>query len=418
MAATIGVIGLGKLGLPVAVTLAMRGHKVLGYDKNPDRMSVSALSPHERGIDGSTALADAADASLPLRFAPLKDLLVEVDCVFVLVETPHQPAYEGATPLPESRADFSYDALTSVLVDIARHAPRPMEIGVMSTVLPGTVRARVLPLVGGHDIVYCPQFVAMGTVAADLCAPEFTLMGCEGTPAPTVESVLRGLGGAAPVLVMDYESAELAKMVYNTYISAKVTIANTVQRMAHEVGADAAAVYQVIAAADRRILGPAYVGPGMGDGGPCHPRDNIALSWLARGVGDGSDLFTAVMRSRQAYVEWLGDLFVDLAGGRPLVLLGTAFKPGTDIEAGSSSVLMATQLRLAGRQVRVVPGPADLGPLEAEPAAYFIGNPEKEFVDHDFPPGSVVVDPWHRVADRPDVAVHRVGEGPRQVPRR
>lgn len=411
MAATIGVVGLGKLGLPVAVTLAMRGHKVLGHDKNPDRMSLTALSIHERDVDRAAALVDAVDASLPLRFTSLEEMLVEVSCVFVLVETPHGAAYDGSTPLPESRADFGYDALTDALTEIARAASRPIEIGVMSTVLPGTIRARVLPLTGGHPLVYCPQFVGMGTVAADLCEPEFVLMGCDGAPPPVIESVLTGFDGDAPVLVMDYESAELAKVVYNTFISAKVTVANVVQRMAHEVGADAAAVYDVINAADRRIISTAYIGPGMGDGGPCHPRDNIALSWLSRATGDTSDLFTAVMRSRQAYVEWLGGLFVELAGNLPLVLLGTAFKPGTDLEAGSSAVLMANLLRLAGVEVTVVPGPADLfrAALPDEPTAYFIGNPSAEFVEHPFPAGSVVVDPWHRVRQRDGVAVHHVG---------
>lgn len=417
MAATIGVIGLGKLGLPVAVTLAMRGHKVLGYDRNPDRMSLTALSPYELDIDRAAPLSDVIEPSLPLRFTSLEEMLVEVSCVFVLVDTPHRPAYDGTTPLPESRADFGYDALTDALADIARLASRPVEIGVMSTVLPGTTRSKVLPLTEGHQLVYCPQFVGMGTVAADLCAPEFVLMGCDGPPPPTIEAVLTGFAPEVPVFVMDVESAELAKVVYNTFISAKVTVANVVQRMAHEVGADAGAVYDVINAADRRILSPAYIGPGMGDGGPCHPRDNIALSWLARTVGDSADLFTAVMRSRQAYVEWLGDLFVELAGDLPMVLLGTAFKPGTDLEAGSSAVLMANLLRLAGVELTVVPGPADLARLARSDraAAFFLGNPCPEFVEYPFPPGSVVVDPWHRVRHRDDLTLHRVGARPRLV---
>src|SRR5919197_4059193 len=128
MAATIGVVGLGKLGLPVAVTLALRGHKIVAYDRNPDRMSLSALSPHERGIDGVASLAQAADAALPLRFASLQEMLVEVDCVFVLVDTPHKPAYGGTVPLPDSRADFGYEALTAALTEIVRRAPRPVEI--------------------------------------------------------------------------------------------------------------------------------------------------------------------------------------------------------------------------------------------------------------------------------------------------
>lgn len=405
----IGVVGLGKLGLPVAICLALRGHQVVGYDRNPARMSPDALSSHERAPDGNGRLADLVEPDLPLRFSSLEELVRGSECILVAVETPHSAAHEGVTPLPDTRADFDYRALVGAVGDVVRAADRDLEIGIISTVLPGTVRRLVLPMVTGHRLVYCPQFVAMGQVASDLFDPEFVLLGREGGGPSVIADVLGGLS-EAPVFDVSIETAELAKVVYNTFVSAKVTISNVVQRMAHETGADTGDVFRIVRAADRRLMGPAYIGPGMADGGPCHPRDNIALSWLMGRAGAGADLFGDLMRSRQAYVEWLGNRFLELAGGLPLVLLGTAYKPGTDLRTGSSAVLLATLLRLQGRDVDVVDTAAGLIGGSG-PAAFFLGCPEPGFVCRAWPPGSVIVDPWHVVPRQEGVTVHHIGAG-------
>jgi len=410
------MVGLGKLGLPVAICLALRGHEVLGYDKDAARMSFQGLSPFERGPSASGRLVDLVNPALSLRFASLPEVVAGSECVLIAVETPHAAAHEGVTPLPDARADFDYSALLGAVSDVIAQASQPLEIGIISTVLPGTIRRMLLPLLGRHRLVYCPQFVAMGQVAADLFDPEFVLLGRDGHGPTVVGSVLSGLSDA-PVHDVGIESAELAKVVYNTYVSAKVTLSNVVQQLAHETGADVGEVFDVVRSADRRLLGPAYIGPGMADGGPCHPRDNIALSWLMRATGSGTDLFGDLMRTRQAYVEWLGHRFVELAGTLPLVLLGTAYKAGTDLRTGSSAQLLATLLRLQGRDVTVVHSAADLpaGGPDAGPAAFFLGCPEPDLITHAWPPGSVVVDPWHVVAMSPGVAVHRIGAAERRA---
>jgi UDPglucose 6-dehydrogenase len=408
----IGVVGLGKLGLPVAICLALKGHEVAGFDTDPDRMTTKALSPAERGPDGRGPLSAHVDGDLALTFRSLPDLLEHSDCVLVAVETPHSAAHEGVTPLPEGRADFDYRALLGAVTQVVHHARRATEIGIISTVLPGTVRRLVLPLVDDHPLVYCPQFVAMGQVATDLFQPEFVLLGRDHTGPSVVREVLGGLSDA-PLFDVSIESAELAKVVYNTFVSAKVTISNVVQQMSHETGADVGAVFDIIRSADRRLTSPAYIGPGMADGGPCHPRDNIALSWLMRRTGAGADLFSDLMRSRQAYVEWLSHRFAELSGDLPMVLLGTAYKPGTEITTGSSAQLLATLMQLQGRAVRVVATAQDLDGLEAGAAAYFLGCPDPAFVELAVEPGSVVIDPWHVVPEREGVSVHHIGAAAR-----
>ena len=376
-------------------------------------MTLSELAPFERGVDGFGSLASSVDETLPLRFTGLAELLDEAECVLVAVETPHEAGYEGVTLLPETRSDFGYDSLATAVADVARLARRPMEIGVVSTVLPGTIRTRILPLARRHRLIYCPFFVGMGTVAADLFNPEFILLGGDDTTGSTIGEVLTGLG-PAPVFRVSYETAELAKVLYNTFVSAKVSFANLTQRMSHEVRADAGDVLAILRAADRRLVSGAYLAPGMGDGGPCHPRDNIALSWLARQHELKADLFSALMETRQDYVAWLGSELVRLAGDRPTVVLGTAFKPGTDLTAGSSTVLMIDLLHRQGARPLVVEQPADLASaaLPAGPAAYFIGCPEPAFLTYPFPAGSLVLDPWQRVPVGEGLEVVWPGAGP------
>ena len=411
MVTTIGFVGLGKLGLPIAVALAQRGYRVIGYDVRPERMTLDALSPLEVAQDGDRPLRGTLDPPPDLTFGGLDTVVAEASCVFIAVETPHGPRFEGVTPLPFARSDFGYAALERALADVAARAPVGCEIGVMSTVMPGTVRSRLLPLAPRHTLVYCPQFVGMGSVAHDLVHPEFSLLGQGDARSTAVHDVLAGLAGGAPAFAVSYETAELAKVIYNTFVSAKVTIGNLVLMISHEVGASASDVFDILRSADRRLLSTAYLGPGMGDGGPCHPRDNVALSWFARELGLGFDLFTAVMEAREGYLEWLCDRLLEAAAGRPLVLLGTAFKPGTDIETGSSAVLMATLLRLRGVDVQLVRQPDELAALPADrPSCFFLGCPEPEFVKAELPAGSVVVDPWQRVQARDEIAVVTIGE--------
>lgn len=407
---SVGVVGLGKLGLPLAVTLAFKGHRVLGFDRDPRRMSVGALSPSELTIDGSLPLLSAIDGDLPLNFTSLQHVVNDSECVLIAVETPHLPEFEGITPLPKSREDFNYESLCMALNQAIELAERPLEIGIISTVMPGTMRARLLPIANGHRLVYCPQFIAMGTVARDVCFPEFLLFGTHDQRPQIVREVFEHVS-SAPIFAVSLETAELTKVIYNTHISMKVAVSNTVQHLSERVGAFAPDVFAILRAADRRLCSTAYIGPGMGDGGPCHPRDNIALSWLTRQVSsESADIFDAILLARQAYVEWLAYLFVDAASSRPLIILGAGYKPGARIKTGSSTLLLAHMLTSMGREFQLVEFPDDgWAPRANGAAAFFLGCPEQEFVNYAFPPGSVIVDPWFAIEGRKDVQVIHPG---------
>jgi hypothetical protein len=114
------------------------------------------------------------------------------------------------------------------------------------------------------------------------------------------------------------------------------------------------------------------------------------------------------MLQRENYIRWLADFFVKEADGRPLILLGTSYKPKVPLETGSSSLLLAYVLRQNKHDIRVIPNGSGLPPRWSfkEPAAFFLGCPDQEFLDMEFPAGSIVVDPWHLLKSDEVKVVH------------
>lgn len=335
----IGMIGLGKLGLPVALAIEKAGHEVCGYDTNPAIMDMVAYRSKLPYVEeGAQELLDktmiqVADPSWISEWA---------DLVFVAVQTPHQPEFEGTTRLTEERADFDYSHLSGAIESVVD----ARQIVVISTVLPGTMdrifgEATDCPL-------YNPFFIAMGTTIRDFEHPEFVLIGTDGAwPGPLV-NFYRSIHSRF-CFVTSIKTAELTKVAYNTYIGMKIVFANAMMELCEKTGADVDDLVDALSLAQDRIISPKYMRGGMGDGGGCHPRDNIALSWLAREVGLSYDLFGEMMKAREAQTDWLADAVLEAAGATsPIELLGKAYKPGTALTVGSPATLLSNLLRERG----------------------------------------------------------------------
>lgn len=396
----VGFVGLGKLGLPVATCIA-RGIEVWGYD--PRVVAYPRDLSHEDGFD---VLAKQGR----VHFAGLDDVVAACDPIFVAVQSPHDPRYEGITPLPDERVDFDYSYLIAsaaqIRVAAERTGARPT-IAVISTVLPGTMEREVAPELAPLRLVYNPSFIAMGTTIRDFLSPEFVLLG--GDEDGSVRAVYESCG-----IHRFYETtvanAELIKVSYNTFISLKLAFANTLLEVCHKTGCDVDEVTGALKMANRRLTSGAYLDGGMGDGGSCHPRDNIALSWLARKIGLGYDIFEAAMMQRERQAEWLADMLegCDLPKG----ILGSAYKPGSHLTAGSHAILVRELLARRGHAVatydpHVHPG----GKIPADPHVWLVGCRHPEFPDLHLPAGSVVIDPWRYMPERPGVEVIRLGGG-------
>lgn len=414
----VGMVGLGKLGLPVAYAIASRGLTVYGADpcigRAPDDTS------HEDGF------AEAVEqAGGRMVFCSLLDVVNTTDVIFVAVQTPHGPEFEGVTPLPRERADFDYTYLIQAVKQIVRAAEaleKPITLSVISTVLPGTMRRYVEPLLPESvSLVYNPSFIAMGTTIRDFLDPEFVLLGTnEQQTRPAMVRVLQVYCEAGildwddePVnaVVRSISDAELIKVAYNTFIGLKIAFANTLMEVCHKTGCDVDEVTGALKLAHRRLISPAYMDGGMGDGGGCHPRDNIALSWLASREGLSFDLFGSVMECRQAQAEWLADLLIARgANGLPIGILGTAYKPGSHITTGSAALLVKVLVENRGYPVDVWDPHVHNDIRPKDPHVFLMGCKHLEFPEWELPEGSVVIDPFRYMPDQEGVEIVRVGE--------
>jgi len=417
----IGFVGLGMLGLPMALVAASGGHQVRGYDSHPDRMNPGWYPDLERGRDGETLAALAARADFA--FAPLDEVVAASEIIFLTVQTPSIGSYDGTGPFPAGGAEYNLRPVRQALAaiaDAARRAPAMRRVlAVMSTVLPGTLRrlAHELPLPAELSLAHVPAFAAVGTYVRDILNPEFVLVGAfDAHAGERLETFFRTLTDA-PVFVTGPENAELIKTSYNGYIGLKIGFANALMEVAHKTpGCDVDAVVDCLALATQRLISPRYLRGGLGDGGGCHPKENAALAALAQRLELSFDPFGSNMICRDRQSEWLAGLIEGecRANCLPLWLLGTAFKPNVSIETGSPALLLLAALHRRGLQPHIhdplVPG--RFNPPPAEPAIFVLGMPHELFNDFKAPPGSIIIDPWRRAVPTAGVRVVAVGRGP------
>jgi UDPglucose 6-dehydrogenase len=410
----IGMVGCGKLGLMVALAIESRGHEVCGYDV--DRRIIGYLAgekyPHKEED------FDRLVASSKMRMVELAELCDWADILFLAPQTPHQEIYEGHLPLPETRADFDYSYLKACVTEVNDCLVRPTTCVVISTVLPGTIDREVRPLLGENfGLLYEPLFIAMGTVVKDFFNPEFVLIGADDSEALYVRGPVAHSASIwhlkdfyhtihdAPLFITDIKTAEGIKVFYNTFITTKTVLANLYGEMAEKLGMDVDHIYQALSMATDRLLSPKYLQAGMGDGGGCHPRDNIALSFIARQTGVSFDFFTALMTAREKHAEWQADLIQQYRGDLPVFILGRAFKPETNITTGSPSLLLSNILQARGIYHHWVED-CDL----VTPRCYFIGTQHERYKSYKFPAGSVVIDPFRYLPEQDDVTLIHIGK--------
>ncbi len=416
----VGFVGLGLLGLPMAVAIASRGHAVRGFDAQPQRMDVAWYPAPEYG-PGQEPLATLA-ARVDFGFASLQAVVEHAEIIFVTVQTPNLGGYNGSGPYAEGGAQYDLRPLRLALEAVAGAAAHasaiPRVLAIVSTVLPGTVRelARSLPQDLGLSLAHTPAFSAVGTIMADLLDPEFVLIGAlDATAGQRLQALYHSLT-AAPMFVTTPENAELIKTSYNGYIGLKIGFANALMELSHKTpGCDVDEVVRCLSLATRRLHSPRYLAGGLGGGGGCHPKENAALAALAARVGLSFDPFGANLVNRDRQTSWLAGLVASeyRANPLPVWLLGTAFKANVAVEDGSPALLLHAALLRRGLSVQLhdplVPGRDNPPPPIA--AIFVLAVPHAAFEDFVAAPGSVVVDPWRRVQAAPGVRVLAVGRG-------
>jgi|TARA_R110001592_G_scaffold54783_2_gene167823 UDPglucose 6-dehydrogenase len=406
----IGFIGLGKLGLPCALVADSKGHEVFGYDISPAVKDILDTKHMPYREEGSPELLKDHN----INWSSVSEVVSNSDIIFVPIQTPHDERFEGTTRIPEERVDFDYSYLKAGMDTLSKEIKKQGQdkiVVIISTVLPGTIRNEIKPLLNDHvKLCYNPFFIAMGTTRNDFENPEFVLFGMDDEDAYNKAKEFYATIHSKPVYKCSIEEAEMIKVTYNTYITMKICLANVVMEAAHKLeNVNCDNVMKGLFLANERLMSPKYLLGGMGDGGGCHPRDNIALSWLAQKLDMSYDWYENLMICREDQTDWLADLIQEHRGDLPLTILGKCFKKETNLTVGSPSILLKNLLKERSEQVDMYDPWVDDYVLELEKRCYFIGTNHDKFLDYRFPAGSVVLDPWGMIQDQDNVEVIRIG---------
>jgi len=382
----VGFIGVGKLGRDVTEVMA-EYHEVTGYDIQDIEKP--------KGVN----LVDAPELCV-----------MGNDITFIAVQTPHDPKYVGEYPIAELEPkDFDYSYVTKVLDDIAPHTPKDHPVVIISTVLPGTTRREFAPRIPQANIIYNPYFIAMGTVKDDFRNPEFHTIGTsDGRGSKPLRDCYDAIyGWAGPKLCIGtWEESESTKVFYNTFISFKLAYVNMIQDVAQRTGhMNCDKVTDALKNATDRLISTKYMNSGMGDGGGCHPRDNIALRHLSQKLDLPYDIFSAVMLARDGQARAIAEYLWGLAQAintPHVIIMGKSFKPNVTDSTGSASVLVGNIVADMGAEV-------DYDTVLEIPAVYLIAHPNK-FNDLEFAEGSVVVDVNRQFPHQKGITVMHYGD--------
>lgn len=408
----VGFVGLGKLGLPCALAMADKGHEVYGYDVSDGVLG--AIQKRQLPYQEEHAQELLNQSSLTI-LSNVTEIVQNADLIFVPIQTPHQPEYEGITPIPDTREDFNYDHLVAGVRSIVNQSAiqkKHVTVVVISTVLPGTIDKLINPLLNEYvHLCYNPYFIAMGTTINDFLNPEFVLLGCDDDHIAAEVEKFYSTIHSRPVFRTSIATAELTKVAYNTFIGMKIVFINAMMEICFKTGADVDDLSSALSLATERIISDKYMRGGMGDGGGCHPRDNIALSWLSKKLNLSHDIFEDLMLAREDQTKFIAEVaerFGHREGG--IVILGKAYKPETNLTVGSPALLLKYYLPSA----QIFDPYIDLfkeGKLgDFHPnTCWVIATKHECFRDWIFPIGAIVIDPWGYIPDAEGVFVMRLG---------
>ena len=389
---TVGFIGIGKLGMPCAEVMAQE-YKVTGYDIYPK-------------VSSKIAISDTLEGAVK-----------DKDIIFVAVQTPHDKAYDGSRPSTHlENKDFDYSVVNQVLQDVNRYVTQDQLVVLISTVLPGTTRRELRKNITNARFIYNPYLIAMGSVAWDMVNPEMIIIGTEDGSLTGDAKLLQDF--YAPLMENDpryaigtWDEAEAIKVFYNTFISTKIGLVNMIQDVAMKNGnMNVDVVTDALAHSTTRIMSPKYMTAGMGDAGPCHPRDNIALRYLAETLDLGYDIFDTIMHAREKQAENIASFLTDLQkkeNGLPIVIHGKAYKPDVDMVDGSYSLLIGSFLEQQEAYFCYCDPLTNDKVLEDTCAIVFLAHNRDITYGytgsrHAQPlyfipgPGSIIVDPWRK----------------------
>ena len=352
----ISVIGTGYLGATHAACMADLGHEVIGFDVDPEKVASLAAGTvpfHEPGLD---QVLQRALSSGRLTFTTtIADVAAHADVHFLCVGTPQSKDSNAADM---SQVNGAIDLL-------APHLDRACLVVGKSTVPVGTAQRLAAQLQdtspAGADVhlAWNPEFLREGHAVADTVAPDRLVIGVTD---PADEATLRQvyapiLANDVPLIVADLPTSELVKASANAFLATKISFINAIAELCEATGADITVLADAIGRDER--IGRRFLNAGLGFGGGCLPKDIRAFRARATelGIGESLDFLDDVdainQRCRTRAVAAALSLTSQQLAGKPVTILGAAFKPDSDDVRDSPALAVATELIEHGALVTI-----------------------------------------------------------------
>lgn len=354
----LAVIGVGKLGLCLALLLEKVGYEVRGMDSRPNYVAQLNARTWQSSEPGLNELLKASPGLKVMDSVP--ELMAwQPQMVFIVVATPS---------LPDGGYDHGH--VDEVLDQIAAMGPAssPTDLVIVCTTMPGytdQAAAKIAHL--DYRLSYNPEFIAQGSILHDLQQPDQVLIGEANAAAGNqIQQVWERLVIRTPVYCrMRPISAEITKIATNCFLTTKISFANSIGDLATQVGAEPQKILAAIGADSR--IGNKYLQYGFGYGGPCFPRDNRALAKFGDEVGYEMLISKATdeVNGRHLYFQY-AQYLADYYPGETIVFEGVTYKKGTDILEESQQLRLAVSLAEVGYKVLIRESQSVVNTLEKE----------------------------------------------------
>lgn len=347
------VIGLGKLGLPLAAVLASAGFRTKGIDKNenlinsivedkfqsPEPELNLLLRTYSDNLSFSTKFRDVSECSI----------------FFVIVPTP-------------SKTDGSFDnsfliSAISELLTCWEDSIGEKTIVIVSTVMPGSCSQVFIPMIRQWEIVngnklkvgllYSPEFIALGSVVHNLKNPDMTLIGSENSEACHEFLIIMNqvTQGKPKNQILSLTEAEIVKLMVNCYVTMKISFANFIGELTSLIPGTNKHLIAEALGMDTRIGGK-YLRPGFGFAGPCFPRDNKALIALAKQFNLNPSLALATDEINDRQPSQIFNQIIDKhPNAKRIGIAGISYKPDTSVTEESQTLKLASLVKSKGYEV-------------------------------------------------------------------
>jgi len=406
----ISIFGLGYVGCVTAACLASQGHRVIGVDINIDKVEAinNGCSPIiEHGLE---ELIREGRRSGNLRAThETYEAVVHGDVLVVCVGTPS-----------DANGNLNFKFIDRVCIDIAqslREVSGFQVIAMRSTLLPGTIDQRVIPLLNkesgkqaGKDfgVASNPEFLREGSAIADFNNPPFTIIGTVDERAgDMLEQLYRDI--PARIFRTDPNTACMVKYACNVFHGLKVVFANEIGQLCKKAGVDGTQVMDIFCQDTRLNISSRYLKPGFAFGGSCLPKDLRALLYLARHTDLQLPMLESILPSNGLHIQRVADIILSDPNRTKVGIIGLTFKPGTDDLRESPIVQLVEILNGKGLKVRIYDNNVSLSRL--------IGG-NKAFIEQVLPHISAMMsDSMEEVVQSSDVIVvgHDLQDGGEQL---